>query len=60
MSMKTLIAAILAEAKEVTKNENLKMKDIMEWSTGDLVPHPGEKLYHLPKMEMNIAVKVKS
>lgn len=55
--MKQLESAILAEARTITNNKKLKMKDIMEWSTGDIVPHPGEKLYRLPEMNVNIAVK---
>lgn len=57
MGMRQLEAAILAEAKVVTNNKNLKMKDIMKWSTGDIVLQPGEKLYHLPELVINIAVK---
>jgi len=56
MGMKELQRAVLAEAKIVTGNKKLRMKDIMEWSTRDIVPHPGEKLYRLPKMGVNIAI----
>ena len=34
-----------------------KMKDIMEWSTGEVKVESGEKLYRLPEMGVNIAVK---
>ena len=57
MGMRELERAVLAEAKTITGNKKLRMKDIMEWSTGDIVPHPGEKLYRLPDMGVNIAVK---
>ena len=60
MSLKTLELAILAEAKTVTKNPKLKMKDIMERSTGDVKQEEGEKVYHLPELNINIAVKIKS
>jgi len=55
--MQSLERAILAEAKEVVSNKKLRMKDIMEWSTGEIVAQPGEKLYYLPRMGVNIAVK---
>lgn len=57
MSLRTLESAILKEAKIVTGNKKLRMKDIMEWSTGEIKPEPGEKLYRLPEMGVNIAVK---
>ena len=56
MSMQSLEREILAEAKEVTSNKKLRMKDIMEWSTSEIVPQPGEKIYRLPKTGVNIAV----
>ena len=57
MSMQSLSREVLAEAKEVTGNKKLRMKDIMEWSTGEVKAQPGEKLYRLPKLAINIAVK---
>ena len=57
MSMATLERAILAEAKIITDNKKLRMKDIMEWSTGDIKPQQDEKLFYLPDMKINIAVK---
>lgn len=57
MGMRQLESAILAEAKIVTGNKKLKMKDIMEWSTSEVKPQQGEKLYRLPKMGVNIAIK---
>ena len=57
MSMKTLERDILAEAKIVTGNKKLRMKDILEWSTGPLKKLPGEKNYMLPALKVNIAVK---
>lgn len=58
MGMRQLEAAILAKAKIVIGKKNLKMKDIMEWSTGEIKPEEGEKRYRLPKTGVNIAVKV--
>lgn len=57
MSMQSLERAVLAEAKEVTSNKKLRMKDIVEWSTGEVKAQEGEKLYHLPNLAINIAVK---
>ncbi len=57
MSIQSLERAVLAEAKKVTGNNKLRMKDILEWSTGDIVPQPGEKLHRLPELAINIAVK---
>jgi len=34
------------------------MKDIMEWSTGDVKAEAGEKLYYLSELQINIAVKI--
>ena len=56
MGIRQLESAILIEAKLVTNNKKLKMKDIMEWSTGEIKPEPGEKLYRLPGLGVNIAV----
>lgn len=58
MGMKQLEAAVLAEAKEVTGNKKLRMKDIMEWSTSEVKAQEGEKLYRLPKLGVDIAVKI--
>lgn len=57
MSMQSLERAILVEAKEVTGNKKLRMKDIIEWSTGEIKAQAGEKLYRLPISGVNIAVK---
>lgn len=42
MSMASLEREILAEAKTVFQNPKLRMKDIMEWSTGDIKPESDE------------------
>jgi len=56
MGTRQLKAAILAEAKIITGNKKLRMKDIMEWSTGEVKPQEGEKLYRLPELGLNIAI----
>ena len=58
MGMRQLETAVLAEARIVTSNKKLRMKDIMEWSTGKIKPEKGEKLYYLPELGVNIAVKI--
>lgn len=58
MGIKQLEAAVLAEAKKVTGNRKLRMKDIMEWSTGDIKAQKDEKQYKLPELNVNIAVKI--
>ena len=57
MSLRTLESVMLAEARIVTDNKKLRQKDIMEWSTGEIKPHPGEKIYYLSELKINIAVK---
>lgn len=57
MSMQGLERAILREAKEITGNKKLKMKDIVEWGTGEVKAQDGEKLYKLPMLGVNIAIK---
>lgn len=60
MGMRELEAEILVEAREVTKNAKLKMKDIQEWRTGKIkLAQEGEKDYYLKKSHISIAVKVK-
>ena len=57
MTMQTLERAILAEAKKVTGNQKLKMKDIMEWSSGEIKEFPEEEQFLLPELGINISVK---
>ena len=57
MGMAEIEREILAEARTVTGNAKLKMKDIMEWSTCDVKAEEGETLYVLPGLSINIAVK---
>ena len=57
MGIRQVEAAILAEAKIVTGNKKLRQKDIMEWSTGEVKPEQGEKVFRLSELQINIAVK---
>jgi len=56
MSMQTLERAILSELKTVANNPKLKMKDMLEWSTGPVEPHEGEVVLNLPDMNVNCAL----
>lgn len=57
MSIRTLETEILQEARIVVGNQRLRLKDIMEWTTGDIEPHEDEKIYRLPNIGVNIAIK---
>ena len=57
MSMRQLEKEILIEAKIVTGNKKLRQKDIMEWSSGEVKAQTGEKIYFLPGLNVNIAIK---
>ena len=57
MGMRELEAAVLAEAKIVTGNSKLRMKDIMEWSTGKIKPRVDEELFFLPELKVYIAIE---
>lgn len=55
MSMQTLERAILRELQQVTGLPTLKLKDIMEWSTGECeAPRPGELHVFLPHHRVNV------
>jgi hypothetical protein len=58
MSMATLERAVLAGAKDVLHNRGLRMKDIMEWSTGDITPQDGEVCVRVPDPGVNVCVKI--
>lgn len=58
MSLRTLEAAILAEARTVTKRPKLRQKDIREWSTGEITPEAGEVTHFLPVLRVYVAVLV--
>jgi hypothetical protein len=57
MSMATLEREILVEARGFFRNQKLRMKDIMEWNTGDIQPEDGEVCVYLPKARVNVCVK---
>ena len=57
MGIMAIEKVILSELRTVTKNNKLRLKDIMEWSTGPVKAHEGEKLYFLLDLQINVAVK---
>lgn len=57
MGMRELEREVVKELQTVTGNPKLRIKDIMEWSTGDIKPHPGETLVFLPKLRVNVSYK---
>ncbi len=56
MSIQELEKTILAEAKIVLGVPDLKMSDILEWSTGGVDVVDGECQFYLPKQNVNIAI----
>ncbi len=58
MSMATLERAVLAGAKVAFNNPRLRMKDLREWSTGEVKPHDGEVVAHVEDPGVNVAVLI--
>ncbi len=58
MSVASLEKAIVKELRTVAKNEKIKLKHLMEWSTGELKAQEGETLFFLPDLKVYCAVKV--
>lgn len=54
--MRQLEAEILAELRVLVGSNKIRQKDIMEWSTGNVEKHEGEETFHLPKLNINVAV----
>jgi hypothetical protein len=56
MTMATLERAILAGAKNTFKNPKLKMKDILEWSTGNVNAEDREVVAWVKDPGVNVAI----
>lgn len=56
MSLRSLHAAILVEARTVATRSKLRQKDIREWSTGELTARDGEAIHFLPKLRVYVSV----
>jgi hypothetical protein len=57
MSMATLERAILAGAKEILNNPRLRLKDMQEWSSGEIKPQAGEVTIKVPDPGVCVTVK---
>jgi hypothetical protein len=57
MSMATLERAVLAGAKLTFNNPKLKMKDIQEWSTGEVEVQSGEISAWIPDPGVYVTIK---
>lgn len=55
MSLHTLEVAIWREAQTVLKNLKIRLKDLAEWSTGELDYHEGEVNVFLPTLKVFVA-----
>lgn len=56
MSMRSLESAICAEARTVLCNSKLRVKDMQEWSSGEIKPQDGEVVIKCPSAY--VAVKI--
>jgi hypothetical protein len=53
MSVRDLERQIVAELREVTGLRHLRLKDLMEWSSGPITAHVGETVVRLPGLKLN-------
>lgn len=58
MSMRQLESAITSEARRIFDNPKLRVKDLMEWSTGQIKPQDGETVEKMPLNGVYVAIKV--
>ena len=56
MSMALFQTKILAAARIAVKNPELKMRDILEWSIGEVKPCEGEVVVGLARVGCNICI----
>jgi hypothetical protein len=55
MSLCTLETEITVNARVALCNPKLRLKDIREWSTGEVKPEDGEIVIHLDHPGVNVA-----
>ena len=60
MSIATLERAVLYGAKIAFNNPRLRLKDLREWSTGEIKPHEGEVVVRVPDPGVFVAVKTEN
>ena len=56
MTMRDLEREIVGELRIVAKNRNIRIKDILEWSTGDVTAGSFEIKVYLPVLKMNCVI----
>lgn len=56
MGIHEVESAITAEARVVLNNRKLRVKDLNEWSTGELKAGEGEVVIKLPELKVNVCV----
>lgn len=56
MGMQTMERAITEEARRVFCNPKLRVKDILEWSSGNIKPQAGEVVVRLPGYGVDVAI----
>jgi len=57
MSLASLEREIVEELRQVTGLRSLRLKDLMEWSSGPLTAHEGEVAVFLPGLKLNACYK---
>ena len=57
MSMRALESAITSEARRIFNNPKLRVKDLMEWSTGQIKSQDGEVVEKMPLNGVYVAIK---
>lgn len=57
LGLRRLESAILSELRVVKNDRSIKLKEIMEWSTGKVKIEEGEELVYLPELKINVALK---
>ena len=55
MSLATVERSIVEEVRELINFRGFRKKDLMEWSSGPVVPEEGEVALFLPKMGVNVS-----
>lgn len=57
MGLRDLDAAILKELRVVCGCKGVLQREIMEWSSGEIAEHEGEKRYFLPGLRLYVSVR---
>ena len=56
MSLTQLETQIWQECQEILKNQKMRKKDLLEWSTGDVTPEEGETAIRIERLGVNTVV----